>query len=201
MCSRDTPAQRAERPANKPETIRTRSPVLRPRFFGRSIAPLRSRRRMAAITSSGTWVGSSQLSSMRPQAAGNRKHFRPTRSAWLAHTDAGTLVVEAATLANSSGSASPVRRTRDTGSRRTRAQSRDASRDVRHTNEKGRSMTQDVRTAVDFVNKTQSHRSRPRRCERGLLEDNASCGRTGRVVSLHWSVPVGHWTCKRRHAA
>jgi hypothetical protein len=35
--------------------------------------------------------------------------------------------------------------------------------------EKGRSMTQDVRTAVDFVNRTQNHRSRPRRCERGLL--------------------------------
>jgi putative ABC transport system substrate-binding protein len=33
------------------ETIRTRSPVLRPRFFRRSIAPLRSRRRMAAIRS------------------------------------------------------------------------------------------------------------------------------------------------------
>src|SRR5690348_15516108 len=51
MCSRDTPAQSPERPgANKPETIRTRSPVLRPRLLGRSIAPLRSRRRMAAIT-------------------------------------------------------------------------------------------------------------------------------------------------------
>jgi hypothetical protein len=79
-------------------TIRTRSPVLRPRFFGRSIAPLRSRRRMAAITSSG----------MLQEMFGTQM-------------------------------------------------------------EKGRSMTQDVRTAVDFVNRTQNHRSRPRRCERGLL--------------------------------
>ena len=30
-------------------------------------------------------------------------------------------------------------------------------------------MTQDVRTAVDFVNRTQTYLSRPRRCERGLL--------------------------------
>src|SRR5215469_1935728 len=40
---------------------------------------------------------SCHCNSMRPQAAGNRTHLRPTRSAWLAHTDAGTLVFEAAT--------------------------------------------------------------------------------------------------------
>ena len=54
-------------------------------------------------------------------------------------------------------------------------------------------MTQDVRTAVDFVNRTQSHR--PRRCKRGLL--------AGQCASLFqyssWIFPVA--TAKPRNGA